>query len=50
MRTEAEKSNDPFVRGMVGDLARLELLGDSFFLGLDYDTNDVDDVDEAGPF
>jgi hypothetical protein len=49
MRGVADRSQNPAIRGMAGDLRALELAAGPFFLGVDYD-NDIDDVDEMGPF
>ena len=49
LRGVADRSRDPSIRQMMGDLRELELLASPFFLGMDYD-DDRDDVDEAGPF
>ena len=49
LRGVADRSRDPSVRQMMGDLRELELLASPYFLGMDYD-DDRDDVDEAGPF
>lgn len=49
LRGVAARSQDPFTRGITGDLAHLELLAAPYFTGADFD-DDRDDVDEAGPF
>ena len=49
LRGVAERSQDPGVRAMIGDLARLELAANPFFLGVEYD-DDFSDMDEMGPF
>ena len=49
LRQVADRSQDPAVRSMMGDLRAIELMTSPFFLGLDYD-DDRDDVDEIGPF
>ena len=50
LRGVAERSQSDSIRGMMADLHRLELAAQPFFLGLDYDFEDRDDVDEIGPF
>ena len=50
LRQVADRSQSPSIRGMMGDLRELELNASPFFLGLDYDDDDRDDVDEMGPF
>ena len=49
MRGVADRSQSPFVRGLMGDLRAIELAAGPYFLGLDYD-DDRDDVDEMGPY
>ena len=49
LRGEADRSRDPFIRGLMSDLRQLEESAAPFFLGLDYD-DDTDDVDDVGPF
>jgi hypothetical protein len=46
LRRRALDTREPLIH----DLLRLESLAQPFFLGLDYDDDDRDDVDEAGPF
>lgn len=50
LRGVADRSQNKSIRGMVGDLRALELAAGPFFLGVDYDDEDRDDVDEMGPF
>ena len=50
LRGVADRSQSPIIRDMVGDLRALELSAVPFFLGLDHDDNNRDDVDEIGPF
>ncbi len=46
LRGVANRSQSPTIREMMGDLRALELAAGQFFLGLDYDDDDRDDVDE----
>ena len=48
LRGVADRSQSPTIRGMIGDLTRLELAASPYFLGLDYDDDDRDDVDDIG--
>lgn len=50
LRCVADRSQSPTIRGMIGDLRALELAAGPYFLGVDYDDADRDDVDEMGPF
>lgn len=50
LRSVAERSRNVNTRLMLNDLKSLELAASPYFLGLDYDFDDRDDVDELGPF
>ena len=50
LRQVADRSRNPAIRSMMGDLREIELVASPFFLGLDCDDDDRDDVDEMGPF
>lgn len=50
LRDVGDRSQSPAIRSMMGDLRFLELQAAPYFLGLDYDDDDRDDVDEMGPF
>lgn len=50
LRGVAFRSQNPNIVRMCNDLAFLENAASPFFLGLDYDDEDRDDVDEMGPF
>ena len=50
LRGVADRSQSSQIRSMMTDLRALEIMAHPFFLGIDYDDDDRDDVDEAGPF
>lgn len=50
IRGVADRSQDQNVRSLMSDLRSLEQMGQQYFLGLDYLTDERDDVDEVGPF
>ena len=50
LRGLSENSQVDFIRGITGDLRALELAASGFYLGIDDDTEDCDDVDDIGPF
>ena len=43
IRKDALKSRDPAIRSLIRDLLELESYASPFFLGLDYDADDLDD-------
>lgn len=50
LRGVADRSQNTSIRGLVGDLRALELASKGYYLGLDYDSDDRDDVDDMVPF
>jgi len=48
LRSEADKNK--YCRDLMSDLRSIELMATPFFLGLDYNNDDRDDVDDIGPF
>ena len=50
LRGVADRSQNDFIRGITGDLRALELAGSQFYLGVEDDTDDRDDIDDVGPY